>query len=105
MAVWPRREVWTSRRGSVGWTDLRLRYERLQLLRRTLERCTHPDVPERAVETEGTAGAWIALTIRFAAGVGIDRGFGGVGDGVGEGVEDIASADDRGDVLEHLVGQ
>src|ERR1700730_7748232 len=71
----------------------------------TLERRTHPDVPERTVETEGTAGAWIALTIRSAAGLGIDREFGGVGDGVGEGVENVASPDRRGEILEHLVGQ
>src|SRR5882672_2753278 len=71
----------------------------------TLEGRTHPDIPERTVETEGTAGAWIPLAIRFAAGGGIDLACSGVGDGVGEGVEDIASPDGRGEVLEHLVGQ
>ncbi len=65
----------------------------------------HPDVPERTVVTEGTAGARISLTIRFAAGLGIDRGFGGVGDGVRKDIEDIPSPDGRGDVLEHLVRQ
>src|SRR6202043_2259917 len=71
----------------------------------TLEARTQPDVPERTVETKGTAGAWIPLAIRFAAGLGIDRGFGGVGDDVRDGVENIASPDGRGQVLEHLVGQ
>src|SRR5882672_6124589 len=104
MAVWPRREVLTSRRGSAS-TDLRLRCKRLHLLGGTLEGRTHPDVPERTVETEGTAGTGIPLTIISAAGGGIDGRGCGVGDGVRKGVENIASPDGRGQVLEHLVRQ
>src|SRR5882757_10754990 len=106
MAVWPRREVWTSRRGSAS-IDLTFDWavSDCRGVGATLEVRTHPDVPERPVETEGAAGARIALTIRFAAGLGIDGGGFGVGDGVGEGVEDIASPDGRSEVLEHLVRQ
>ena len=77
----------------------------MQFQEATLEARTQPDIPECTVETEGTAGAWIPLAIRFTAGLGIDRGFGAVGDGVRKGVENIASPDGRGQVLEHRVRQ
>src|SRR5438876_8049727 len=102
MAAWPRREVWTSRRASPGWIDQL--QSQLEIVA-DLERRTHPDVPERTVEAKGTAGAWIPLAIRFAAGLGIDVAGSGVGDGVRKGVENIASPNGRGEVLEHLVGQ
>jgi len=50
MVVWPRREVWTSRRG-LGW----------------IRRSHSPGHTRTRVETEGTAGAGIALSGNIAA--------------------------------------
>src|SRR5580704_6063551 len=70
---------------------------------RPLKRCSRPDIPERAVEAERTAGTRISLTIRFTAGLRIDVGGGAVGNCVGNGIENITSADARGEVLQEGV--